>query len=425
MTAEIAILNKSAVALAADSAVSIGAPPNLKIYNTVNKTFELSTHMPIGIMVYGRLDYMGLPLETIIKQYRKNLGTTAFKTILDAKIDFCKYLLSDVPFHDEDVSHNIRMLIYGEFSKINRSIDELIFADIQARGAYQKSKVNTIAQTHISSMIEDLRRLPFADGFRRKVVPEKFKDAVNEMIDYCFSSIKSTDKTKKLIYQYAGYFLSKRTLSDYRTGIVIAGFGDNELCPSLAQFEIDGIVDGKLKIIDSPYIDISRRKLEADILGFAQDDMMKSFLNGVNPEIHKYFNLLISDAIKDTASMILRAMLNDDSREASALAQLQGTMDRLGADLTGKASEYISEKSAKPIRDMIISMPKQELATLASSLVEITSLKRKVTRVQETVGGDVDVAIISKAEGFVWTKRKHYFPAELNKRFFVRHFGEK
>jgi hypothetical protein len=65
-------------------------------------------------------------------------------------------------------------------------------------------------------------------------------------------------------------------------------------------------------------------------------------------------------------------------------------------------------------------MPKQELGTLASSLIEITSLKRKVSRGQETVGGDVDVAIISKAEGFVWIKRKHYFPKDLNARFFNR-----
>jgi hypothetical protein len=34
----------------------------------------------------------------------------------------------------------------------------------------------------------------------------------------------------------------------------------------------------------------------------------------------------------------------------------------------------------------------------------------------------VDVAIISKDEGFVWTKRKHYFPAELNQRFLARHY---
>jgi hypothetical protein len=69
---------------------------------------------------------------------------------------------------------------------------------------------------------------------------------------------------------------------------------------------------------------------------------------------------------------------------------------------------------------MVRAMPKQELGTLASSLIEITSLKRKVSRGQETVGGEVDVAVISKSEGFVWIKRKHYFPAELNARFFNR-----
>jgi hypothetical protein len=74
VTAEIAILNKMAVALAADSAVSIGRPPNLKIYNTVNKIFELSGYEPIGIMVYGRLDFMGIPYKPLIKEYRRKLN---------------------------------------------------------------------------------------------------------------------------------------------------------------------------------------------------------------------------------------------------------------------------------------------------------------------------------------------------------------
>ena len=38
-----------------------------------------------------------------------------------------------------------------------------------------------------------------------------------------------------------------------------------------------------------------------------------------------------------------------------------------------------------------------------------TSLKVKVQDNLETVGCDVDVTIITKCDGFVWTKRKHYF----------------
>jgi hypothetical protein len=66
MTAEIAVLNKSAVALAADSAVTIGRPPNSKIYNTVNKIFELSSVHPVGIMIYGSLDFVGMLMNPLI-----------------------------------------------------------------------------------------------------------------------------------------------------------------------------------------------------------------------------------------------------------------------------------------------------------------------------------------------------------------------
>lgn len=37
------------------------------------------------------------------------------------------------------------------------------------------------------------------------------------------------------------------------------------------------------------------------------------------------------------------------------------------------------------------------------------------------VGDIVDVAVISKKDGFVWIKRKHYFNSELNPQFFRRY----
>ena len=41
---------------------------------------------------------------------------------------------------------------------------------------------------------------------------------------------------------------------------------------------------------------------------------------------------------------------------------------------------------------------------------------------EETVGGPVDVAVISKGDGFVWINRKHYFKPELNAPFFKNYF---
>ena len=40
----------------------------------------------------------------------------------------------------------------------------------------------------------------------------------------------------------------------------------------------------------------------------------------------------------------------------------------------------------------------------------------------ETVGGPIDVAVISKGDGFIWIKRKHYFSTELNPCFNQNYF---
>lgn len=57
---------------------------------------------------------------------------------------------------------------------------------------------------------------------------------------------------------------------------------------------------------------------------------------------------------------------------------------------------------------------------MAEALVEITSLKRKVKDDSESVAGPVDVAVISKGDGFIWLKRKHYFEIEKNPYFLLR-----
>lgn len=58
---------------------------------------------------------------------------------------------------------------------------------------------------------------------------------------------------------------------------------------------------------------------------------------------------------------------------------------------------------------------------MAEALVSLTAFKRRVSMDTETVGGPIDVAVISKGDGFVWIKRKHYFGADLNPQFFAKY----
>jgi hypothetical protein len=62
-------------------------------------------------------------------------------------------------------------------------------------------------------------------------------------------------------------------------------------------------------------------------------------------------------------------------------------------------------------------LAKEDLANLAEAMVELTAIQKRVSRDIETVAGPVDIAVVSKGDGFVWIKRKHYFEAEFNHRF--------
>ena len=79
--------------MAADSAVTMYN----KTYNGVNKLFRLSKNPPMGIMICGKGKFVNLPLETLIKEYRKKTDFKNLKHIINIKEDFLNYLRKVTP----------------------------------------------------------------------------------------------------------------------------------------------------------------------------------------------------------------------------------------------------------------------------------------------------------------------------------------
>ena len=82
--------------------------------------------------------------------------------------------------------------------------------------------------------------------------------------------------------------------------------------------------------------------------------------------------------------------------------------------------ERARREHAYPLRRVLGALPVEEMVELAETLVNLQSLKEKVTKPSASVGGPVDVAIITKNEGLVWVKRKLFFDAQLNPRYLYR-----
>jgi len=92
-------------------------------------------------------------------------------------------------------------------------------------------------------------------------------------------------------------------------------------------------------------------------------------------------------------------------------------------DVTEKELRNISaEKYWKPVIDAVSFLSITDLAIMAETFVNLESFRKKVTFTTETVGGPIDVAVITKGDGLIWIKRKHYFDKELNHAFFANYF---
>jgi hypothetical protein len=78
----------------------------------------------------------------------------------------------------------------------------------------------------------------------------------------------------------------------------------------------------------------------------------------------------------------------------------------LGSMLRQKAQETLA----------IPTMPIQDAIDLARYLVEATIgfTKFSIMKQPKTVGGPIEIAVITKHEGFRWVQRKHFYPAGLN-----------
>lgn len=223
MTAEIAIMNKSAVVLAADSAVTIGSGGNAKIYNTISKIFELSDCCPIAIMLFNRLDFMGLPLEVLIKEYRRKRKDKRFSKLKDCRDDFVAYLDKEVSYSVQDQIENTYLIIYDAIKRIDEKFGAALNKHYAKEKRFLESKINSILQKVVSEEISRLNKLKFAYGYKSKSLHQRYNRLVEVIANRNIRMVVVNKTSMKKIMQYVGLVFSKAELSNSKTGIVFAG----------------------------------------------------------------------------------------------------------------------------------------------------------------------------------------------------------
>ena len=415
MTAEITVMNKSAVALAADSAVTLGSDGSGKIYDTVNKVFSLSKFHPVGIMIYGNAEFMRIPWETIIKIYREKLGKKPFSTVREYSDDFFSWILQEKFCSAEQQKENVSLILMTMFNDINEDYRRELFCTIATDGKISTSKRRAILNNILDEHLRFLRSRKDSSVSSNNIMKnyeEQFHNALT-----IFQELNLTQSLNNKLQTYAKLLLTKDYFSPRSSGIVITGFGEDEIFPSFIEAQVEGVINGKLKWEEITSLELARSDSNAYLKPSAQRDMVDRFMQGVDEEYSDYIRYSIEELLRNYGTEIIKAHENNPQKVQQKIKGLNTTIQQQLEKFHENAYQYRYERFVEPILSVIVSLPKDELANLAEALVNLTSIKRRFSEEQETVGGPIDVAVITKGDGFVWIKRKHYFSAELNPHY--------
>lgn len=434
MTSEIVIMNREAVAVAADSAITASHESGDKIFSSANKIFTLSKYRPIGIMVFGSANFMDVPWETVIKIHRKELGDKKFNELSEYADNFIEFLDDGNKLFSKKNQKSYfvtSVRSYFHVTILQNDILKKCGKIIEEKGGMSEDEIKDITNKVIndhynlwnnSEMIETISK-----EFEEEIL-ETFEKEIDKIINEIFQELPVEEKSKEKLKQISSFLFTRYTKKIKKSnisGVVFFGFGENDVFPSLAYYEMEGVVENKLKFKKTGQNKTSHDQ-RAIVYPFAQSEMVGRFMEGVDPEYRKIEESYLSKIFKEYGDGIV-SHLNEKGFDIQS-DKLKEKFSKISEKLLENHKEKLKVIREKyfinPITSVVSVLPKDELAEMAESLVNLTSFKRKVSLESETVGGPIDVAVVSKGDGFIWIKRKHYFDKELNPQFFENYYME-
>lgn len=390
MTSEIVIMSKNAVALAADSIATLYTKTGDKTYSTASKIFELNCHHSIGFMVNNNAAFLGVPWETIMTLYKKESAEKSYAALEDCVDDFIKFLETCHLFsHENQLKMAFAELRYFQEFILYRFEKALIEKFDETSSELSYDEQIAVLRSCLNNLIESTKKIDDYIDCDDSFI-EKYFDEIEEILKQYYENIYD-DLKIEIIELNKCYF--RKSLEEYYTRVVVAGFGCNDLFPKICHINIDRMIENKL-YYTKDFVESGDNGHGAAIFPFSQQDTIDTFVCGINTHFKEYIKELIDEFCPEQSK-----------------------------NMSDKIEDFSENNYACPIFSAFNHLPKSELATMAETLIHLTFFNPKISAQPMSMNGPTDVAVISKEEGFVWIKREYYFEASLNYHYIAKYYN--
>lgn len=408
-------MNSLSVVLAADSATTVeyygqnGAEK--RYFKGANKIFQLSEAHSVGLMIYNSASLLSVPWEVTIKEFRKELADKSFNTVEGFADEFIQWVNASQRLFPDDIRRS------GFVQQVGTSLIQIVFGFNKQRQEDEALDFSTFLDTYVEEKSTVVENSELSNEEIVELTASTKNDVINEFEKWV-GIVKVTDideaTREQAIEEATKQALNLLARENNYSGLIFAGFGDHSVFPELVSYSQCKLWGTKF-VASGKKVEKVTHDIPAVLSAFAQSSMTDTFEVGLSFDVFTKMQETFAGELKS-----ISVSLNELSGGTISDEKINELIGERLASSKDKIFDYARTEHSLPMRRVLGVLPVDEMAELAETLINLQSLKEKVTKPSETVGGPVDVAAITRSEGLVWIKRKHFFDADLNSRFFDR-----
>ena len=401
MTSQIVILNKLAVAAASDSSVTLTTPDGRRRpFPSAEKIYPLPAPHAVCVLHSGNTQLLDVPYVVLVGEWIRTLPTTRLARVQDYGDLFTSWVTDqDKLFTQKTQDDQLAWMLRDYFLAIRTDLLERCEARNVTGQDFAGSAARDIVGEVLSERLQRLRHQPSIagwDGFDGAGYLASRRSVLDQARDWVFDDSPRTTAGDAMLAEIAAELLRVSEPWSTDAQLVFAGFGEEEMFPAQLSITFQCILNDRLRAVVNDYVTV--RDDGPVISPLAQTEAVDTFLRAYNPSY-----LGVAHQTLDLALTTLHSRMKPGEGSEVDLDEVVLSAHRSLDENWGRVCQ---EEFLGPMIDTVGGLPPAEIARMAESLVGLQILRQLTQAATETVGGPIDVALITREGGFRWLRHK-------------------
>jgi hypothetical protein len=395
MTAQVAVMNLSGIAVASDTYVTTFTGGEGKSMGNSQKIYELGPQHKVVILHNGSIGINQIPHHLHISEWFRTL-TLPLPTLQAYADSYRTWSASEKRMlTPESEGQIINATLNEQYYDLAREMDqarENLVLEENVTERKRKTAVMKAYREAIDKMVMHLDGLESYSGLNEKRLEKALIDHNSDVagkVEYIFSRFELAESETETLMGLAIPTLLKVQPMQADSELAFVGFGEEEPFGGVVRMSCRGLYTGSLVALTKERFKVAPLENPAGISYFAQREAMWAFISGYNGDIMEEVKRLIWQKVEEKWG--------------------HTTEDAIGWQLSQEIAEEIETfshtKFVSPMLNTIEAMGMNSLADLADSLVGLQATSTYSKAGAATVGGLIEVVTIDRINGVQWKRR--------------------